>query len=247
MSRLLSLYRSTLGKKAIVAVTGVAMLVFLVLHVIGNLKAFLPDPQLGVPDIDVYSRYLRSMGTPLLPHGAALWAIRIVMLVALALHVVCVVKLARINHAARPIRYHRRRFVEATTAARSMLVTGAILLAFLGFHLLQFTTGTIDSERFVEGAVYANLYRAFHEVSIFAIGYVLAMGILATHVYHGAWSLFQSLGYDRPDRNPGLRAFALLLALGLFVTFSSVPVAFFSGKMPVPPDSKRVAAVKGGG
>jgi succinate dehydrogenase / fumarate reductase cytochrome b subunit len=173
--------------------------------------------------------------------------VRIVLLAALILHVVCVVQLARLNHAARPIRYQRRHLVEATVAARSMLLTGAIVLVFLGFHLLQFTTGTVDSERFVAGAVYANLYRAFGEVSIFAVVYVVAVGVLSVHVYHGAWSFFQSLGYDRPDRNPGLRVFALLMALGLFVTFSSVPLAFFSGKMKAPPVSKVMASLEGGG
>ena len=234
MKRLLQLYRSLLGKKAIVAVTGAILLGFLVLHMIGNLKAFLPDAGPGVPDIDLYSRFLRTMGEPILPYSVALWIVRMVTGSALVLHVVCVFQLASHNRRARPIHYDRAQYTEATTSGRWMLYTGSLLLLFLLFHLLQFTTGSIDSSRFVDGAVYSNLFQAFHQW-YFAALYVVAMVILALHLYHGAWSVFQSLGYDSPDRNRGLRRLAMIVALGLAISFAAVPAAFFSGLMEPPP------------
>ena len=235
MSRTTAFYRSLIGKKVIVAVTGALLLGFLVMHVIGNLKVFVADPMPGVPDIDVYSEFLRSAGVPLLPHGAMLWIVRIGLLTAFVLHVVCVIQLALVNRAARPVRYvHRLARVEATPAARWMLYTGSLLVLFIVVHLLQFTSGTLDSSRFTEGAVYLNLSRAF-ELWYYVAFYVTAMAVLALHLYHGTWSLFQSLGLDNPDRNRALRGFAVLLAVGLFIAFISVPAAFFAGIMKAPP------------
>lgn len=236
MRRFLLLYRSVVGKKVIVAVTGAMLLGFLLLHVVGNLKAFLPSASPGVPDIDVYGRFLRSMGEPILPHGVALWSIRIVLSLALVLHVVCVLQLAIRSRAARPVPYARVEHVEATGSARWMLYTGSALLVFLVVHILQFTTGTIDASRFVEGAIYANLYRAFGQWT-YAAFYLVAMVVLALHLYHGGWSLFQSLGLDNPDRNRGLRQLALVVSLALALAFASVPVAFLSGAMNRPPQS----------
>jgi len=234
VTRWLLLYRSAVGKKAIVAVTGAMLLLFLILHVAGNLKVFLPDPAPGVPDIDVYARFLRTMGEPLLPFSGALWAVRVVLLVALALHLLCVFQLALHNRRARPVGYRRQQYVESTAPARWMLFTGSLLLMFLVIHLLQFTTGTIDAENFAAGAVYANLDRTFGHW-YYAVFYAGAMLVLALHLYHGGWSLFQSLGLDSPDRNRALRTLALCLAVGLGFTFAAVPVAFLAGSMPPPP------------
>lgn len=241
MSRLRLLYESPVGKKALVAVTGAMMMAFLVLHAIGNLKAFLPDPSPGVPDIDLYAKFLREVGEPLLPAGIGLWTVRIVLLVALVVHVVCVIQLGAQSRRARPARYDKVGYDQATRPARWMLFTGFALLFFVVVHLLQFTTGTIDSSRFVEGAVYGNLYRTFG-VWYYAAFYWFVMAVLGLHLYHGAWSLFQSLGFDNPDRNRGLRRFALLIAILLPLAFASVPAAFFSGLMaPPPPPSAQLA------
>lgn len=242
MNRLRLLYGSTVGKKAIVAVTGAVMLGFLVLHVIGNLKAFLPDPIPGVPDIDVYSEFLRTAGEPILPHAFALQAFRVTLLVAVGLHVVCVFQLALVNRRARPERYSRVDLIEAGTSGRWMLYTGCLLLGFVVIHLLHFTTGTIDASRFTHGAVYANLHRAFAQWHYVAF-YLIAMCILALHLYHGSWSLFQSLGLDNPDRNRGLRRLAVVLAVGLALGFALVPAAFFGGFMQAPPGLQRTVGV----
>jgi succinate dehydrogenase / fumarate reductase cytochrome b subunit len=234
VKRLVLLYRSLVGKKAIVAVTGAVLMGFLLLHAAGNLKAFLPAPLPGVPDIDVYARFLRTMGEPLLPHGFVLWTLRIALLVALVLHVVCVVQLALHNRRARPVGYARADYVEATVSGRFMLYTGGLLLLFVAVHIPHLTTGSIASARYVEGAVYGNLHRSFAGWGFTAF-YVAAMAVLGTHLYHGAWSAFQSLGLDNPDRNRALRGVAMAIAVVLPLAFASVPLAFFSGEMAPPP------------
>lgn len=235
MSRIGALYHSVIGKKAIVATTGSLMIGFLILHVWGNLKVFASPTLAGEPEVDVYANFLETMGEPILPFGFALWVIRIVMLISLFLHVVCVVQLARHNRKARPVRYrHGRKYEEASVSARVMLYTGSIILIFIGFHLMQFTIGNIDTSRFTHNAVYGNLYRAFQLPGYVAL-YVGVMAVIGIHLYHGIWSLFQTLGADNPDRNKLLRGLAVGLALVLFVAFSSVPVSFLACDMRKPP------------
>ncbi len=233
MSRLGTFYRSTIGKKAIVAVTGLIMLGFLVGHVAGNLKIFVPDPEPGVRDIDAYAEFLRSMGEPLLPRQGALWATRAVLLVSLVLHVVCVAQLVRCNRAARPVGYSKVRYKQATLPARLMMLSGLVVLAYVIFHVLHFTTGTIDPASFEEGAVYANLYRAFDGWP-FVVLYVACMAFVSFHLYHAAWSAFQTFGLDNPDRNRGLRLFALVLAVLIFAGFVTVPLSFWAGLHDAP-------------
>ncbi|MAI78213.1 MAG: succinate dehydrogenase [Deltaproteobacteria bacterium] len=239
MSRILSLYTSVIGKKAIVAVTGSLMVGFIFLHAWGNLKLFAADTAAGVPEIDLYAEYLRTIGEPIFPYSSILWIIRIVILVSLVLHVICVIQLAQHNRRARPVRYqHARKFGEATIPARAMLYTGFIILAFIAVHLLQFTFGVLDPSRFAQGAVYGNLYRTF-QLPAFVAFYVGVMGMIAVHLYHGIWSLFQTLGSDNPDRNKGLRALAIIVSAGLFIAFSSVPVSLFAGGMSQPPSQAK--------
>ena len=207
---------------------------FVVMHMAGNLKTFTGNSSDGVPHVDIYADFLRTMGEPMLPHGMALWTVRIVLLISLIVHVVTVLDLAAINRGARNVGYARHSHDQATWPARMMMFSGVLLLVFVIFHILQFTTGTIHVTPIIEGKVYANLYYAFHKW-FFALIYVVAMGLLAVHLYHGVWSLFQTLGVDNPDRNRGLRIFAAAAAAVLFIGFSSVPVLFFLGDMPEPP------------
>jgi len=233
MSPWLSFYRSTIGKKVIAALTGLLMMGFLVVHMAGNFKVFLPDPEPGVADIDVYARFLRSMGEPLLPHESALWIARLVLLAALLLHVTCVSQLALRNRRARPASYARHRLAVATPAARWMLVSGGLLLIFVVVHLLHFTTGSLDPQHFQPGAVYANLHAAFSHWG-FAAFYAAAMVVLGLHLYHGGWSLFQTLGIDNPDRNAFLRTTAAALALAVALGFAAIPISIALGILPEP-------------
>lgn len=234
MSRLRTFYSSTLGKKAVVAVTGVMLYGFVLMHMIGNLKTFTGSDPEGVPHIDIYAHFLRTMGEPVIPPGFILWGARISLLVAVVLHLVTVAQLTMQNLAARPVQYHRFVRMQSTFAARSMLATGLMLLVFIVLHLLHFTTGTIDITPIVPATVYANLYYAFSKWFI-AFVYVFAMGLLGLHVYHGAWSLFQTLGLDNPDRNRGFRHMAAAAALILVLGFCAVPVMFYFKLMPPPP------------
>jgi succinate dehydrogenase / fumarate reductase cytochrome b subunit len=236
MNRFARFYSSTLGKKAVVAVTGLILFGFLVLHVIGNLKGFLPTPSGGTPDIDIYAHFLTVMGAPLLPDMFALWAVRIILGVSLIFHIVNVVQLAARNRRSRPIGYKHPAHVSATAPARWMLWTGSGILIFLVFHLLQFTTGTIDPTPIVYGKVYSNLYHAFQIWWILLI-YIAAMAFIALHIFHGLWSAFQTLGIDNPDRNRGLRLLALGSALFLFLAFLSLPTLLWFDVMPEPPNS----------
>ena len=242
MQRMTRFLSSTLGIKAVVAVTGVILFGFVVLHMIGNLKAFTGSDLDGVPHIDEYAHFLRTMGEPMLPHGFALWFTRIVLAVALLLHVGMVIRLQRRNRAARPIGYeHRPVRVVSSFAARTMLVSGVLILVFVVIHVLQFTTGTIQVTPVIPEQVYANLYNAF-SVWFIALFYVVAMGLLGFHLYHGVWSLFQTLGLDNPDRNRMLRLSAAVAAVGLIAGFSSVPLLFTLGMMPSPPEHAQPTA-----
>lgn len=232
----MGLSQSMLGKKAVVAVTGATLVGFLVGHVAGNLKVFLPDPEPGVSDLDVYAEFLRSAGEPLLPHGGALWAFRLVLIAALVLHVVFVVQLAAASRAARPDRYENQRRVRGTLSAKWMMFSGVLLLAFIVFHLLHFTTGTIDPANFEQGRVYANVYAAFTRWP-FVVLYAAAMGLVSFHLHHGAWSMFQTLGLDSPDRNGALRWFATMISLVLFVGFVIVPISVAVGVLDAPSQS----------
>ena len=226
-------YQSTLGKKAVVAVTGAILIGYLLAHVAGNLKVFLPDPEPGIRDIDVYAAFLRSAGEPIFPHNGVLWTVRLVLLTALVLHVVFVVQLSVASRAARPVRYTEQRHVRATRPAKWMMFTGLLLLGFIIFHLLHFTTGTIDPANFEEGRVYGNLYFAFTRWP-FVVVYVVAVGLVTLHLYHGAWSMFQTLGLDDPDRNRALRWFATIISVVVFVGFVIVPISVVVGALDPP-------------
>lgn len=226
-------YGSPIGKKVMVAATGGLMLAFLVGHVAGNLKVFLPNPEPGVPDIDAYAEFLRAIGEPILPHGAVLWILRVVLVLIVTLHVICVIQLSTQNRAARPVAYRVASRVPTPWAARWMMVTGLVVLGFIVFHLLHFTTGTIEPSRFQAGAVYANLSAAFTRWP-FVLLYLTGMGAIGVHVFHGAWSMSQSFGLDNPDRNRFLRRLAAVLAVALFVGFVTVPLSFAFGVMEAP-------------
>ena len=227
MRRLVVLYQSNLGKKVIVAATGVVMIGFLLGHMSGNLKIFLPDVD-GVPDIDIYGAFLRHIGEPMLPYAGFLWASRIVLLFSLILHVVCVLQLAVDNQNARPVDYDRQVFARATPSARWMMYTGMYLLAFIVLHLLHLTVGVIDPGNFEHGMVYQNLQLAFDSIPWVAF-YVISMLVVALHLYHGVWSLFQTVGWDNPDRNKGLRQLAVAIAVVLLIGFVAIPLSFFFG------------------
>ena len=205
---------STIGKKAVMAVTGVALVGFLVVHMLGNLQLYVPANG-GEPALDAYGRALREM-----LHGAGIWVARAGLLAAAAAHVWAAVTLAQLNKKARPVGYRNVRHTASTFGSRTMIVTGLLVLGFIVFHLLHFTTGTVHPT-FEEGKVFQNVVSGFQVPWVSAF-YIVAMLALAPHLRHGIWSLFQTLGLSHP-RYDRLR---VPVALGLTVLVVALNISF---------------------
>jgi succinate dehydrogenase / fumarate reductase cytochrome b subunit len=233
-------WASTIGKKVIVAITGALLALYVVLHMLGNLKAF-QGPGGGDPAIDRYAEWLRTVGGPAFPRSSILWIIRAVLIVALVLHVAAIVSLARRNRAARPAGHHFPRRIQRSWAARTMQISGFLILAFIVFHILQFTTGTIDVTPIRDQAVYANVYDAFQKWYFVAI-YVAAVALLGLHLRHAIWSVTLTGGWDKPNRNPTFRRTATALATLVAVGFAAVPISVAAGWLPRPPANEHAAA-----
>lgn len=234
MSGILNFYRSTVGKKISMALSGLILVGFVLSHMVGNLKIFGGiHPDSGRYALDEYAETLRSIGAEFLGHETFLWIARAVLLAALVIHVTSAIWLVRHNAAAKPIPYNGQKFRSANAASRSMKYGGFFLLAFIIFHILHFTTGTVHTEGFVEGQVYANVWNGFQLIPV-TIFYVLAMGFLSLHLFHGVWSMFQTLGVSTPGWNNMLRLAATGIAVALFFGFTAVPIAASLKLIPRP-------------
>ena len=234
---------SSVGKKVIVAITGTVLAVYVVLHVAGNLKAFQGTGADGTA-IDEYSEWLRTVGEPAIPRNGVLWTIRAVLLLCLVLHVTGVIQLAKRNRAARPDGHPATR-IQRSLASRTMLFGGVFLLIFIVFHILHFTTGTVDPGHYAEGAVYRNLDQAFSQPGFVSI-YVLAALAIGMHAWHAVWSSTQTAGWDKPNRNPTFRRLSSGIAVILAIGFAAVPLAFWTGVMEEPPAAGSAAAQEDG-
>lgn len=213
---MLAFYRSTIGKKAIMAVTGIIGIVFVILHMAGNLQAFA-----GAEKLNQYAALLHG------PLAELVLIQRAVLLVALVLHVLMAWQLTARNRAARPSGYESREPQVTTWAARTMRWGGVFLLVFIVLHVLHFTTFDLDAS-FVPLDAYGNLLRAFGSPWMLLF-YLAAMVFLGLHLYHGAWSSARTLGVAPVARWPLRRKVALGLALILWLGFSAVPLAVFLG------------------
>jgi succinate dehydrogenase / fumarate reductase cytochrome b subunit len=234
---------STIGKKVIVAITGIILVAYVILHAYGNLKQFQGQGSSGSA-IDRYAEWLRTVGEPAIPRNGVLWTIRVILILALVLHIVAIVQLTKRNVAATP-KGHRPPRIQRSLASRTMLYTGFLLLAFIVFHVLQFTTRTIQVTPVYQGTVYMNLYVAFQKW-YFVLLYVAAMGLLFLHLRHGVWSVTQTMGWDKPNRNTTLRRLATTIAVVVAVGFASVPLAIWTGIAPDPaPPAGQVASTEG--
>jgi succinate dehydrogenase / fumarate reductase cytochrome b subunit len=223
--RALAFWHTMIGKKIVMAVTGVVLIGFVIAHMLGNLKIFS-----GPDEINAYSRFLREVGTPELAYGQLLWVVRIVLLICVALHITAAVQLTRMSQAARPVGYGVKRNVETTFAARMMRWGGVLLVVFIIFHLVHLTAGAVgfQSGQFKHLAVYQNVVAAFALWPV-ALFYVVAMGALCLHLYHGIWSMLQTLGWSTARNQKQLKIVARLIAIVVFVGFSSVPVSVWAG------------------
>ena len=214
----LDLYQSAVGKKWAMAVTGVMLLGFVFFHMLGNLKAYL-----GPEQINHYGEWLRDIAVPALPRTVFLWLLRTGLIVAFAIHMHAAWALTRMNHRARPTKYAGERdYVAANFASRTMRWTGIIVALFVVFHLFDLTWGAANPH-FVRGDPYDNLFYSFDRVPV-AIIYIVAMLALGFHIFHGAWSMFQSLGLNNPRWNSWRRSFAIGFATLVGVMNISFPV-----------------------
>src|SRR6267154_456866 len=217
MGSLRGFYASMVGKKVVMGVTGLIGIGFVILHSLGNLLVFR-----GAAAINSYSHFLKST-------GELLWALRIVLIVAVILHVIAAVQLTRQSRAARPIGYTKHEAQAATIASRTMRWGGALLLVFIVLHILHFTTGTIrPAGVFSSEDVYANVVTSF-KIWWVALFYVLAMLALGLHLFHGAWSSVRSIGVSPPSPHPLHRRVSLVIAVFVWAAFTAIPVAVLSG------------------
>jgi len=220
---LANFWHSAVGKKWVMALSGIALLGFVLAHMVGNLKLYL-----GAEHLDEYAEWLRTLGEPALPRTVLLWGMRIGLIVAFVLHIVAAAQLTRMNWTARPVRYQAPRdYVAANFASRTMRWTGVIIALFLIFHLLDLTWGQANPD-FVRGDVYDNLIASFERVPV-AIIYIVANLALAFHIFHGAWSMFQSLGWNNPRFNSWRRSFAIAFALVIGIGNVSMPLLVVTG------------------
>jgi succinate dehydrogenase / fumarate reductase cytochrome b subunit len=209
--RVARFYESTIGKKAIMAVTGLILFGFLIVHMLGNLQVFLGR--------DVMNHYAETLhGNP-----ALLWTARTILLISVALHIWASIQLSIIKKDARPVSYVKRANVGSSWASRSMMLSGPIIAAFVVFHLLHLTTGTIHPQ-FVELHAYENLVTGFLVVP-FALVYIVVMILIGFHLSHGVWSMFQSMGMSHPRYTPLIKRFASIFSWILVAGFISIPVA----------------------
>jgi len=223
----LEFYRSAIGKKWVMAVTGIVLIIFVVAHMIGNLKIFLGPEASGVYEIDEYAELLRELFYPILPRHVFLWLMRTGLILAFVLHVHAAVALTLINRRARPLEYQGpRQYLTASYASRTMRWSGFIVLAYLAFHLADFTWGIqpFAPAGWERGAVHDNLILSFTRWPVTTL-YVLANLLLGIHLYHGAWSMFQSLGINNPRFNRWRRWFAQGLSVLIVVGNISMPIA----------------------
>lgn len=221
--RPVTLYRTSVGKKAIMAGTGVVMYGYVLAHMLGNLKIFT-----GAEHFDEYAAFLRRIGDPILGNSWFLWIMRPLLLLALVLHVWSATQLTIQSKRARPVDY-RDKQVTVNYASRTMRVGGLFLLAFIVFHLLNLTFGSVHpGATFEHGAVYENT-RSLLEVTWVSVLYILAMVALGFHLFHGMWSVFQTFGINSPERNRMARVFAAGSAIVIAGGFAAVPIAALAG------------------
>src|SRR5580692_3874880 len=210
-------WASTVGKKIVMAVTGIILFGFVIGHLAGNLQVFE-----GPAKLNAYGAFLHSI-------GELLWPVRIVLLICIALHIIATVQLALRKKRARPIGYSRKQAIASSYASRTMYWSGPIVLAFVIFHLLHLTAGYIHpGAAFIEGDVYHNVVAGF-QVWWVSVWYIFSIILLGLHLRHGIWSMFQSLGMNHPRHTPILKSAAWVVALVIVLGYISIPISVMLG------------------
>src|ERR1035437_8615577 len=216
--RVVGFWQSTNGKKVVMALTGIMMLLFVIGHLLGNLLVFA-----GRAQINAYARFLHF-------DHSLLWTVRSTLIIAAVMHVVVTIQLALRNKKARPISYLRKEAINSSYASRTMYWSGPIVLAFVIFHLLQFTAGYIHPEtRFIPNDVYHNLVTGFRVWWVSA-WYVFSISLLGLHLRHGLWSMLQSIGLAHSLRKEQtLKLVALIISVLIVLGYISIPISILLG------------------
>jgi succinate dehydrogenase / fumarate reductase cytochrome b subunit len=220
--RAIRFYEAPIGKKALMAVTGVILFGYVVGHLVGNLQIYSPDHA----QINRYAAFLHDPSRTTL-----LWGVRLLLIAAVILHIVASVQLWAQNRSARPIGYVKKNNVPGAYAARTMIWSGPIIAAFIVFHVLHLTAGSVLPLQEVgpdQPDVRANVIAGFQHPAIAGF-YILAMALLCMHLYHGLWSMFQSVGLSHPRYTPGLKRIAAICAILIAVGNISIPIAVMTG------------------
>jgi succinate dehydrogenase / fumarate reductase, cytochrome b subunit len=239
---LVDFYATAVGKKYVMAITGIIGIGFVVVHMIGNLKMYLGVISEGderVYDIDIYGEFLRELLVPIMPRTYVLWGLRLVLIAAVLLHIHAAYTLTVMNRKARPVKYQSARdYQVANFASRTMRWTGIIVALFIVWHLADLTWGWANPD-FVRGAAYRNIDASLSRIPV-AILYIVANIALGIHLFHGTWSLFQSMGWSNPRFNNWRRYLATGIATIVVVGNVSFPVAVLAGIVEYDPDAVTV-------
>ena len=222
MRRVFSLYSTSVGKKIAMAGSGVIFVGFVLGHMAGNFKVYQ-----GAEKFNAYAEGLREMGAPVFGHSQLLWVARLVLLASLVIHVISAIQLNRQSLSARPVKYEKPVHLEFSRASRSMRWGGIALFLFVAYHLAHLTWGFVHPD-FIRGDAYHNLVSGFQSLPVVGI-YVLAMGALGLHLYHGIWSAFQTLGLLSPRALKIRRPLSAVVALTVVLGNLSFPVAVQAG------------------
>ena len=232
---LIDLYSTAVGKKYVMGATGIGMMGFVLFHMIGNLKMYF-----GAADLNNYAHFLETLLYPIAPKGYVLWGLRGGLITMLVLHLHAAYSLTQLNRKARPVKYQSARDYQiANFASRTMRLSGLVILAFIIWHLLDLTFGVVNTATGAQTIVGAhgedtvkNVYDAvvfsFQRTPV-ALFYVLANVLLGLHLFHGAWSIFQSFGWNNPRFNKWRRGFATGFAAIVVIGNVSFPIAVMAG------------------
>jgi succinate dehydrogenase / fumarate reductase cytochrome b subunit len=217
----LALPRSSIGKKVLMAISGVVWIGYLALHMWGNLHFFQ-----GQKAFNHYAEFLREVGYPVFTYAQILWVIRVIILAAIAVHIWAAVALFRQAQQARSTNYAVKRVLQANYATRFMRIGGVVILLFVIFHLAQFTWGWVTD--FERSDPYTNLIVGFSN-PVIVLFYLIALAALALHLFHGVWSMFQTLGWNNRDWDGFFRGLAIFVAVVIPVGFAIVPLSIYFG------------------
>jgi succinate dehydrogenase / fumarate reductase cytochrome b subunit len=215
MGRIRAFWRSLVGKKVVMAVTGVILLLYIVGHLLGNLQIF--D---GPERLNAYAAFLKRT-------GELLWAVRFVLLASFILHIVASIQVSLASKRARPADYEVKKSIETSYAARTMLWSGPLILLYVAYHLAMFTF-LATGPGYSETDVYRNEVMAFQVPAISGI-YVVAIIFLGMHLYHGAWSMLHTLGASNPRYRLLRNTIAPVLAIAITVGYIAIPIAVLMG------------------